>query len=145
MSFLGKRKYFKAILGSWLALSLIGFSIFCLKQYQTTKRERQPQTVLQQIVSKLQQHYPLPSGEQPTLARVQDADTISQQPFFKDAHNGDDVLIYQKSKLAIIYRPSTNKIINAGPAVVNTASASTPPSSTPSHFAGLPQGASSQP
>lgn len=57
----------------------------------------------------------LPKDEVPTLATVSDKKKLADQAFFKNAENGDKVLIYQKSRKAIIYRPSTNKIIEVGP------------------------------
>src|SRR5579859_3613649 len=53
----------------------------------------------------------LPSDEQPTVATITDANKLKDQAFFKNAQNGDKVLIYQKAKKGIIYRPSINKII----------------------------------
>jgi len=55
----------------------------------------------------------LPEGE-PTVATVADSQALAkEQPFFKDAQNGDKVLIYKDK--AIIYNPTENKIINVGP------------------------------
>lgn len=66
--------------------------------------------------------YDLPGGEVPTIATVSDVSKLSEQEFFKRAMNGDKVLIYTKAKKAILYRPSTNKIIEVGPVNINTAS-----------------------
>jgi hypothetical protein len=68
----------------------------------------------------------LPTGEAPTLATVQDPTKLASQPFFKNAKKGDQLLIYTNAKEAILYRPSTNKIINVGPLdISNNTSSST--------------------
>ncbi|MEK7561272.1 MAG: hypothetical protein AAB541_00205 [Patescibacteria group bacterium] len=57
----------------------------------------------------------LPSGETPTLATVNDPAKLKDQAFFANAKVGDQVLIYTQAKKAILYRPSTNKIIEIAP------------------------------
>jgi hypothetical protein len=59
--------------------------------------------------------YALPKDEEPTVAQVQDKSKLDNQEFFKKAANGDYLLIYQKNKLALIYREKDNKLINVGP------------------------------
>lgn len=63
--------------------------------------------------------YQLPSNETPVVGKVNDKDKLKDQPFFKNAQNNDDVLIYQNSKVAIIYRASENKLINVGPVAID--------------------------
>ncbi len=53
----------------------------------------------------------LPEGE-PSLLTVLDKDSLSKEPFFKNSENGDKVLVFSDSHKAILYRPSTNKIID---------------------------------
>jgi hypothetical protein len=54
----------------------------------------------------------LPEDESPVIRTVTNAKLLSQQSFFKEAQNGDKVLIYQKSQKAILYRPDTGKLVN---------------------------------
>lgn len=63
----------------------------------------------------------LPTDEEPTLATVIDKSQISD-PFLKSkAKNGDDVLVYSKNQLVIIFRPSIKKIAAIGTLAVDPA------------------------
>lgn len=56
----------------------------------------------------------LPTGQQPTVATIQDvAALVKEQPFFNGAENGDKLLFYQDK--AIIYSVKNNKLVNVGP------------------------------
>lgn len=57
----------------------------------------------------------VPQDEDPTIASVVDASKLSEQAFFKNAKNGDKVVMYAQAKKAILYRPDTNKIIEVAP------------------------------
>lgn len=57
----------------------------------------------------------VPAGQEPTIATVQDVSKLQSQAFFKNAQNGDKVLIYAETKKAVLYRPSTDKIIEVAP------------------------------
>lgn len=107
-----------------IALILIGGGAYLLMTNQKMKNEllrlKDPEvaemqaqaetSVTMEAVSKLIE---VPEGT-PTLATVTDADKLKDQPFFKNAQNGDKVLIFTDAKKVIIYRPSTNKIIEVG-------------------------------
>ncbi len=62
----------------------------------------------------------LPAGETPTYGTVTDKNKLKNQTFFRKAENGDEVLIYEKAKVTILYRPSIHKIVNVGPLVVGS-------------------------
>lgn len=83
-----------------------------LKRLDTTASTKQQVQNLQDKVSKL---VDLPQNETPTVATVSDVSKLNDQPFFLHAQNGDQVLIYTSAKRAILYRPTTNKIIEVGP------------------------------
>jgi hypothetical protein len=99
-------------------------------QSQVTKLNINPQSVVQkqtqQLITKVGSLMQLPSGETPTVAEVSDATQAKQQSsFFANAQNGDRVLMYVKAGEAILYRPSTNKIILVAPLVFTNNGAST--------------------
>lgn len=72
------------------------------------------------LVAKVGNLMLLPTGETPVVATITDASSLkAQQPFYKDAQNGDMIMVYTKAERAIVYRPSENKIINVGPIYLN--------------------------
>ena len=74
----------------------------------------------QRTINQISELVQLPNNETPTLATVSDASKLKSQPFFAPTQNGDKVLIYTKSGWALIYRPSTNKIIEYSKIVLNS-------------------------
>jgi len=80
-------------------------------QYTGTSEEVE----IQQIVSIISQRMLLPEGEDPTIATVIDKNQLRDQDFFATTENGDKVLIYTNARKAILYRPSTEMIINVAP------------------------------
>lgn len=60
----------------------------------------------------------LPKDESPTIATVSDAEKLNDQVFFQYAQNGDKVLVYTTAHKAVLYRPSTNKVIEYAPVAV---------------------------
>lgn len=67
------------------------------------------------VIAKVGKLVELPAGETPTVATVSDLAPLKDEPFFKEAEIGDKVLIFSTSKKAILYRPSTNKVITVAP------------------------------
>jgi hypothetical protein len=71
---------------------------------------------VQDLVKKVSKYMKLPTDDTPQLFEITDPKQLSdKQVFFKDSLKGDKLLVYAKSAQAIIYRPSTDKIINVGP------------------------------
>jgi len=57
----------------------------------------------------------LPQDETPTIATVNDAEKLKEQVFFAEAQNGDKVLVYTNARKAVLYRPSTKKVVEYAP------------------------------
>jgi cytoskeletal protein RodZ len=133
-----KKSHFRLVLllGGLLVLIaiLFGAIIYLYLQNQNSqslpKNTNASQAEVDTLVTKVGKHYDLPKGDTLTVATVSDVNKLKDQIFFQKAQNGDKVLIYPKTSIAILYRPSTDKIINVGP--VNTQSEAATPSSSPS-------------
>ncbi len=67
-------------------------------------------TESEQLVGQISKYIKLPS-ETPTIATVTNVNQLKNQEFFKDAKNGDKVLIFQSSGRALLYRESTKQVI----------------------------------
>ncbi len=72
----------------------------------------------------------LPADETPTVATVVDAEKVKGQAFFKNAQNGDKVLLFATSGKAILYRPTTKKIIEVAPINLGQTEGNAAPEST---------------
>lgn len=78
------------------------------------------------VKAKVEAHYLLPTDEEPALATVTDKNKLNT-PFLKKAENGDKILIYQQNQVAIIYRPSIDRVVSVGPVTIDA-----PPQATQS-------------
>jgi hypothetical protein len=58
----------------------------------------------------------LPEEKNPLIATINDAAALrAEQAFYRDAENGDQLVIFAERAMAVIYRPSADKLINVGP------------------------------
>lgn len=106
-------------------LGALGFSGYLYQQVQALKNDPKTlqnaqQTKAADVKAKVGKLISVPSDETPTLATVTDKTKLKDQPFFKDAENGDTILIFPQAKKAIIYRESENKLINVGPIAITS-------------------------
>jgi len=81
------------------------------QSYENTTSQAQPTTLLAEI----DKVYKLPTTEHPTVVTIKDEDKLKDQQFFKDAKNGDQLVMYSNAKLALIYRQAEHKLVNVGP------------------------------
>jgi hypothetical protein len=124
-----KMKAFQVILIIVVIVSVF-FAVVFYNRYNQIKKNPQAITTAQTtaLVKQVGKLINLPANETPTIATVQNTSKLSGQPFFDGAKVGDKLLIYTTAKKAILYRPSTNRIINVGPIAINTTN--TPTSGT---------------
>lgn len=94
------------------------------KKLNDLQQKSQTSNDLNTVVAQVGRLVILPTDEQPTLATVSDVSKLQGNPFFVNAANGDKVLVYNKAKRAILYRPSLNKIVEMAP--LNSSNQSTP-------------------
>lgn len=103
-----------------LILAGIGGTYYFYKQYNKTKAMLSDPNAVDKAeseatLSKIKKLMILPSDENPSIATVLDAGKLKDQPFFANAENGDKVVIYTKSQIAILYSPGKNLIVNVAP------------------------------
>lgn len=106
-------------------LTLVGTALFI-----QNKQRREDLTNVDVVKARVARHYVLPSNEQPALATITDRNKLTSA-FLKKAQNGDKVLIYQTNQIAIIYRPSIDRIIAVGPVAIDTPQGSAGSNSSP--------------
>lgn len=108
-----------------LATPLIGIlliigSIFATKTLIKTKSATQPTPPpvpkeITQLIDTVSKQQPIPKDEIPTVATITNLSKLPDQPFFAKARNGDKLLIYKVAQKAILYRPTTQQIIQVSP------------------------------
>lgn len=130
-----------------LLFAAIGLSIFFYLKYRDSQQKLNNPTVsakaeTQELINKVGKLTLLPSSEAPTIATVSDVSKLAGQSFFKNAQNGDKVLIYTKAKKAYLYRPSTDRIINIAPVNLGNTNSN---SSTPTTPSGTTQDSTTNP
>lgn len=126
----------KTIFAIFILILVIGGTIFIAKtkpeilgiQNQNIQADQDEIKSLLDEVSKI---IVLPNGETPTIATVTELDKVKDQDFFKNAQNGDKILIYSQSKKAYLYRESEKRIIEVG--VVNLGQPATDTENTESN------------
>lgn len=105
-----------------IAIALLVLAGFFYYKYSQARKEvsrlSNPQEAAKSEAIRLRdevgQIYQVPD-EVPTVATVVDASKLKNQTFFANAENGDRVLMFTQAKKAILYRPSTKKIIEVAP------------------------------
>jgi hypothetical protein len=105
----------------------VAWGFWSYKMYQDAKnqinqltsldgQQELAQQEIDKVLDRVRIHMLLPDDEEPVMATVVDAQSLAQeQDFYKDASNGDRVIVYQKAQKAILYNPDKDIIVNVGP------------------------------
>ena len=67
---------------------------------------------VQALLTKLQSIALVPTDESPTLATVVAVEKLRDEVFFRNAALDDKLFVYGQARLAVLYRPSIEKIVN---------------------------------
>ena len=93
-----------------LAFELGRYSVYAANP--SLQGQQQAAEILHEVGQLIQ----LPSGETPTMASINNAAVAKEnQPFLANAENGDVLIVYTNVGEALLYRPSTDKLIAVGP------------------------------
>jgi hypothetical protein len=101
--------------------TIVILSVGCvLMLYNRNTDSEQPVIAsdVQIVKSSVSKHFLLPSDEEPALATVTDLSKLNSALKAK-AQNGDRVLIYQNNRIAILYRPSIDRVIDITPVSID--------------------------
>lgn len=122
----GSRSKAKKFTWSWLVIAIImvivGFGSYTYGQRQLEKNNPLSakneasianDRAIHDVVAKVGKLMELPKDEQPAMITIIDKSKLANELFFADALDGDQVLVYGLARKVIIYRPSTDKIIEA--------------------------------
>jgi hypothetical protein len=83
------------------------------------------------LIEKVSRLILLPQGEVPSIATINNVAQLQKDSlFYKDARNGDMLLIYFQAKKAFIYDLEKNIIVNTGPVFMEKVSTDVPAVST---------------
>lgn len=100
-------------LTTWiLFLALIGVSYWAYKLHNENEALRDPEAQARRIVAAMSQHIILPADEVPGVFPIDKSQAT--EPFFKNAQDGDLLVVYRSTQQAFIYSPARKILVNAG-------------------------------
>lgn len=111
-----RRSFHKPLLiVAFAAAVLVG--VYYFVQYQRLRNDPtlEARREAEQVVKELSRLMIVPDEPAPILATVSDRDQLQDQPFFRNAQNGDQVVIFPASMRAVLYRPSEKRIVDIAP------------------------------
>ncbi len=111
-----RRKTFFIILAILIVLVLAALVVFQqIKLQQSTASEDTARRIRDQVAKIM-----ILPEEEPLVSAVSNAEELKAQPFFRSVENEDQVLVFTNTAKIVVYRPSSNQIVNAGPIVDDT-------------------------
>lgn len=95
-----------------IATIIVGLSAGAYGYYRWQQSQVPPDAI--NVIEAVSEHFVLPTDEEPAILTVVNKGDVSSAFLKGKVEDGDKVLIYQKTQKVIIYRPSLDKIIDAG-------------------------------
>lgn len=126
----------KTLVISFVSIAIISSLGISIYGYITTSRpkakpevkaEKQENPAAKQQKDMLQtaaKQIELPTNEQPIIATITSKELLSNQDFFRDALDGDKILMFPVNKKAYLYRPSTKQVLVEAPLLYEDPNAS---------------------
>lgn len=104
------------VISGVLAATAVFFGLLSYSFYSQNKSLQNPnknsERQVASLIKKIDRHIELPR-ETPKVGTVTNIQKLQKIPFLSHARTGDKILFFVKSKKAILYRPSIDKIIEA--------------------------------
>ena len=98
-----------------IILAVGGWAYYTFYYNTDAQKAARAEQQVTELVNKASKLIVLPD-ERPVALRIDDPNLLVEaQPFFAGSEKGDYLLIFLQNAKAIIYSPSRNKVINAGP------------------------------
>lgn len=96
-------------------------TIFFMRLQQNDTKPSDTKAASERIIKKVGALYLVPLEETPTVAKIKDKTSLhGNDEFYKDAENGDYVLLYQQAQTALLYRESIDKLVKVSPISTQT-------------------------
>ncbi|MEJ0053950.1 MAG: hypothetical protein WDN10_04490 [bacterium] len=127
------RRGWSKILAALILVLVLAALAYYFVQYQRLSRD--PAVVARaedaKVIQELSKVMVVPNDPSPVIATVSDKSKLADQPFFAQAQNGDQVIIFPVSMKAVLYRPSARKIIDIAPLATGASASAAAPSPVP--------------
>jgi hypothetical protein len=124
-----KRRHGVSSVPFLIILLLIALGAFGWSYYRYSQTSKQLEALIdpnvkteldkaqtQALLEKIGRLIVIPKNEEPVVATINDIEALAnEQNFYRDAENGQKLVIFYGVQKAIIYDEATNKLINVGP------------------------------
>lgn len=98
-----------------ILLAALGYYFVQYQRLAAHNPERQVQEQTAAAVTEIQKLMVISDTSGAQLATITDKSKLAGQAFFANAENGDSLVLFPAAEKAVLYRPSTHKIIEVGP------------------------------
>ena len=99
-----------------LIVIILILTFFAIFFYTKSIRIKDPNTAeIKSLIKKVGKHMVLPESELPAVSTISDPEFFKNEVFFNGAQAGDKVLIYSKTRKAVLFSVSKERIINIAP------------------------------